>query len=91
MGGNPDTVNIFIASPETDADRREGQLFFNVLRNDHPFRWLVVVARELAYTKFPKPSFAHINLMTNLITKALERIQEIYPGMFDSRNKNKCQ
>jgi len=86
MGGNPDTVNVCIASPETDADRREGQLFFNVLRNDHPLRWLVVVARELAYTKFPKPSFAHINLMTNLITKALERIQEIYPGMFDNGN-----
>ncbi|MEM3622097.1 MAG: hypothetical protein QXU33_05875 [Candidatus Methanomethyliaceae archaeon] len=82
MGGNPDTVNVCIANPETDGDRREGQLFFNVLRNDKPLRWIVVAARELAYVKFPKPSQAHISLMADLIEKALERIEEIYPEIF---------
>jgi hypothetical protein len=82
MGGNPDTVNICIALPETDGDRREGQLFFNISRNDKPLRWIVVVARELAYVKFPKPSQAHTSLMTDLIEKALDRIQEIYPEIF---------
>jgi len=82
MGGNPDTVNICIAHLETDGDRREGQLFFNVLRNDKPLRWIVVAARELAYVKFPKPSQAHISLMTDLISKALENIEEIYPEIF---------
>jgi hypothetical protein len=82
MGGNPDTVNVCIANPETDGDRRGGQLFFNVVRNDKPLRWVVVAARELAYVKFPKPSQAHISLMTDLIEKALERIEEIYPEIF---------
>ena len=85
MGGNPDTVNICIANPVTDGDRREGQLFFNVLRNDKQLRWIVVAARELAYVKFPKPSQAHISLMTDLIEKALERIQEIYPEIFNEK------
>jgi len=82
MGGNPDTVNICIASPETDGDRREGQLFFNILRNDNPLRWIIVAARELAYLRFPKLSQAHINLMTNLIVKVLEKIDEVYPERF---------
>jgi len=82
MGGNPGTVNICIANPETDGDRREGQLFFNVLRKDKPFRWIVVVARELAYLKFPKPSPAHINLMTDLIEKAIENIDKIFPEIY---------
>jgi hypothetical protein len=86
IGGNPDTVNVCIANPETDGDRREGQLFFNVLRNDKPLRWVVVAARELAYVKFPKPSQAHISLMTDLIEKALERIEEIYPEIFREKN-----
>ena len=85
MGGNPDTVNVCIANPETDGDRREGQLFFNVLRNDKPLRWVIVAARELAYVKFPKPSQAHISLMTDLIEKALERINDIYPEIFTHR------
>lgn len=85
MGGNPDTVNICIANLETDGDRREGQLFFNALRNDKPFRWIAVVARELAYLKFPKLSQAHINLMTDLVAKALEKIDEIYPEIFSKK------
>jgi hypothetical protein len=85
MGGNPDTVNVCIANPVTDGDRREGQLFFNVLRNDKQLRWIVVAARELAYIQFPKPSQAHISLMTDLIEKALERIQEIYPEIFKEK------
>jgi len=85
MGGNPDTVNVCIANPETDGDRREGQLFFNVMRNDKPLRWIVVAARELAYVKFPKPSQAHISLMTDLIAGVLERIQEIYPEIFSEK------
>ena len=83
---NPDTVNVCIANPETDGDRRGGQLFFNVLRNDKPLRWVVVAARELAYVKFPKPSQAHISLMTDLIEKALERIEEIYPEIFRGKD-----
>lgn len=82
MGGNPDVVNICIARPETDGDRREGQLFFNVVRDDSPLRWLVVAARELAYVRIPKPSYAHISLMTDLIEKALGKIDEIYPDFF---------
>jgi len=82
MGGNPDTVNICVAKPESDGDRREGQLFFNAARNDSPLRWLVVAARELAYIKIPRPSYAHISLMTDLIEKALQRIDEIYPEFF---------
>lgn len=85
MGGNPDTVNICIANPVTDGDRRDEQLFFNALRNDKPLRWIVVAARELAYVKFPKPSQAHISLMADLIEKALERIQEIYPEIFSKK------
>jgi hypothetical protein len=79
MGGNPDTVNVCIAYTITDGDRRENQLFFNVLRDDKPLRWIVVVARELAYLKYPKLGPAHISLMTDLIEKALEKIYEIYP------------
>ena len=85
MGGNPDTVNVCVVNTETDGDRREGQLFFNVLRKDKPLRWIVVAARELAYVKFPKPSQAHISLMTDLIVKALERIKEIYPDIFSEK------
>jgi hypothetical protein len=40
------------------------------------------VARELAYVKFPKPGQAHISLMTDLIERALDGIQEIYPEIF---------
>jgi hypothetical protein len=74
MGGNPATVNICAANSETDGDRREGQLFFNVLRNDKTLRWIVVAARELAYTQYQKPGQAHMSLMTDLIVKALERL-----------------
>jgi hypothetical protein len=87
MGGNPDTANVCIANPETDADRRDGQLFFNILRNDRPLRWIIVVARELAYLKFPNPSQQHINLMTNLIEKAIAYIDEIYPEIFSRVKK----
>ncbi|MEM2514889.1 MAG: hypothetical protein QXU81_11385 [Candidatus Bathyarchaeia archaeon] len=82
MGGNPDTVNVCIANPETDADRRDGQLFFNIVRNDRPLRWIIVAARELAYLKFPNPSQQHVDLMTSLIEKAIAYIDEIYPEIF---------
>jgi hypothetical protein len=85
MGGNPDTVNICIANPVTDGDRREGQLFFNILRNDSQFRWVVVVARELAYLKFQNLCQSHINLMTELIEKALKHIDEIYPDIYSKK------
>jgi hypothetical protein len=74
-----------MAYPETDGDRRGEQLFFNVLRSDRPLRWVVVVARELAYVTFGRPSQAHIALMTELIERALSKIAEIYPELFASR------
>lgn len=77
MGGNPETVNICIANPNTDGDRREGQLFFNVLRDDSHIRWLIVAARELAYTKIPKLGFPQISLWTDLIAKAFENFDKI--------------
>jgi hypothetical protein len=80
MGGNPETVNICIANLETDGDRREGQLFFNVLRTDKFLRWIVVAARELAYTRYSKPSQAHISLMTDLIVMAVERLAKVIPA-----------
>jgi hypothetical protein len=77
MGGNSETVNICIANLETDGDRREGQLFFNALRGDKFLRWIVVAARELAYTTHPKPGQAHISLMTDLIVNSLEKFGSI--------------
>jgi hypothetical protein len=77
MGGNPDTVNICIANLETDGDRREGQLFFNALRGDKFLRWIVVAARELAYTTRPKPGQAHISLMTDLVVSSLEKFGSV--------------
>lgn len=80
MGGNSDTVNICITDPKTDGHRKTGQLFFNVLRfkEDDPLRWLVVAARELAYTRYHNLSQPHIHLMTELIIKAIRKIDEIY-------------
>ena len=88
MGGNPDTVNICIADVKTDGDRREDQLFFNILRNDSPLRWIVVAARELAYLVVPRICPAHLSLMTDLIVRALERIYEIYPELFSKTDPN---
>lgn len=66
-----------------DGINYKGQLYFNILRwkKDDPLRWVVVVARELAYLKYSKPDYRHSYLMTELIIKALRRVHEIYPGL----------
>lgn len=79
MGGNPDTVNVCITNLETDVILNMEQLFFNIMRDDNPLRWIIVAARELAYLNFPKHNYAHTNLMTELIVRALPRIHEIFP------------
>lgn len=66
-----------------DGINYKGQLYFNILRwkKDDPLRWVVVVARELAYLKYSKPDYRHSYLMTELIIKALRRVHEIYPEL----------
>ncbi|MCP8308998.1 MAG: DUF3684 domain-containing protein [archaeon] len=82
MGGNSKTIKICVAKKATDGYNEDGQLFFNVVREDTRYRWFAVVARELAHNYSPicriNP-YMHIKVMIDLIEKGLERIDEIYP------------
>jgi len=82
MGGNPETVNISVTIRERDGYNQSGQLFFNATRDDSPFRWLVVVARELAYNVSRHHDARHMKVMTELLAKAIARIDEIFPELF---------
>lgn len=80
MGGNPDCVKICITKLETDGRNIEGQLYFNAARNDSPYRWVVVAARELARNDSRSNFwYGHVKVMTALLEKAIEHIREILP------------
>lgn len=82
MAGNPHTVNVCVANKRTDGYNEEGQLFFNISREDTCYRWFAVVARELAYNYSPVcrvNPYVHIKAMIDLIEKGLEKINEIFP------------
>lgn len=78
MGANPETVNLCVAKLVTDGYNEDGQLFFNVARNDSPFRWFAVVARELAYNH-SHLHYPHVRAMVEVMTKGLENIGELLP------------
>ena len=79
MGGNPKTVKICFAPEFEDAFKESEQLLFNIaiLQRVHPYYWIVVAARELAYHISSVPNAKHMRAMTLLIVKALKRIDEI--------------
>jgi hypothetical protein len=78
MGLNPETVNLCVARATTDGYNLDGQLFFNVARNDPPFRWFGVVARELAYNH-SHLYYPHVKTMIDLLAKGLENINTLLP------------
>jgi len=82
MAGNPQTINICVAKKGTDGYNEDGQLFFNVAREDTCYRWFAVAARELAYNYSSAcriNCYVHIKVMIDLIEKGLEKIHEIFP------------
>jgi hypothetical protein len=78
MGLNPETVNICVADTVTDGYNQEKQLFFNAAREDSPYRWFGVVARELAYN-YSHLHYPHVKAMVALITIGLENIGLLLP------------
>lgn len=75
---NPETVNICVADAVTDGYNQEKQLFFNAAREDSPYRWFGVVARELAYNH-SHGHYPHVKAMVDLIAIGLENIGPILP------------
>ncbi len=78
MGLNADTVNICVAKPITDGYNEDKQLFFNATREDSPYRWFGVVARELAYN-YSHNHYPHVKAMVDLISIGLANIERILP------------
>jgi len=78
MEFDPEVVNICVAPIVTDGYNEDGQLFFNSARNDSPFRWFGVVARELAYN-YSRKHYPHVRAMIDLIARGLQNIDKIFP------------
>jgi hypothetical protein len=78
MGLNPETVNICVANTATDGYNQEKQLFFNAAREDSPYRWFGVVARELGYN-YSRLHYPHVKAMVYLIAIGLENVGLILP------------
>lgn len=76
MGGNPETVNICVADRKTDGYNTKGQLFFNIARKDDPYRWIIVIARELAYN-ISRKRYLHMNAMTELLVDVIKHWHEV--------------
>jgi len=76
MGGNPETVNICVADEKTDGYNTKGQLFFNIARKDDPYRWIIVIARELAYN-ISRKRYPHMNAMTELLVDVIKHWHEV--------------
>lgn len=87
MEFNPETVNICVARVETDGYNQNGQLFFNASRNDSPYYWFGVVARELAYN-WSHLHYPHVKAMIALLAKGLENIDTIFPELQRRENSN---
>lgn len=88
MGGNPETVNICVADRRTDGYNTKGQLFFNIARKDVPYRWIIVIARELAYN-ISRKRYPHMNAMTDLLVDMIKHwheIEEIYKEIGTENN-----
>jgi len=85
MGFDPEIVNICVARIVTDGYNKDGQLFFNAARDDSPFRWFGVVARELAYN-YSHRHYPHVKAMVDLITRGLENIGKIFPEFIGTKN-----
>ncbi len=66
MGGEPETVNICVADRKTDGYNEDGQLFFNVEREDSALRWIVVASRELARNDKPTYWYKQSKIMLSL-------------------------
>lgn len=82
LGKEPEFFQIMVTSPQTDSryDKDSKRVLVNLLRyekNRILEFWLFAIAREVAYMRYGRLSYHHVNLMRRILIAGLSRIRGV--------------
>lgn len=82
LGKDPEFLQIMVTSPQTDSryEKDSKRVLVNLLRyekNRILEFWLFAIAREIAYIRYGRLSYQHVNLMRRIIIAGLSRLRGV--------------